>query len=143
MGAGLTSISIINKRKENTMNTNSSFSNLVSNLNNGNIATIEGVIAMNNMHIAESSNNSADFVPGTNITWSDAGAMHKDYLRDQRIERILNGSSKSPRRARKVVEVQPSMSLFEETGWSEADALDEVLETRRDARLFGKRRRCH
>jgi hypothetical protein len=119
------------------MNTNSSFSNLVSNLNNGNIATIEGVIAMNSMHIAESSNSSADFVPGTNITWADAGAMHKDYLRDQRIERILNGSRKSPRRARKVVEVQPSMSLFEETGWSEADALDEALEARRDARLYG------
>ncbi len=123
------------------MNTHSSFSNLVSNLNNGNIATIEGAIAMNNMNSTDSNvNSSADFVPGTNITWADAGAMHKDYLRDQRIERILNGKRQSPRRARKVVEVQPSMSLFEETGWSEADAIDEALEARRDARLYGNGR---
>ena len=128
------------------MNTNSSFSSLVSNINNGNIAIIEGAITMNSMNSTDSSNSSADFVPGTNITWADAGAMHKDYLRDQRLERILNGKRQSPRRARKTtnnIVAQPSKSLFEETGWSEADAINEALEARRDARLYGNGRMCN
>ena len=37
-------------------------------------------------------NGSETLVPGTNVTWAEAGAMHKDYLRDQRVERILSNS---------------------------------------------------
>lgn len=36
-------------------------------------------------------NNGNDLVPGTNVTWAEAGAMHKDYLRDQRCARVLRG----------------------------------------------------
>ncbi len=38
-----------------------------------------------------------DLVPGTNLTYADAAAMHKDYLRDQRCARVLNGSRRSRR----------------------------------------------
>ncbi len=45
-------------------------------------------------NIANTTSNGNDLVPGTNVTWAEAGAMHKDYLRDQRIERVLRGSGK-------------------------------------------------
>lgn len=41
-------------------------------------------------------NGSNEVIPGTNLTWADAAAMHKDYLRDQR----CNGSRRRTRRAR-------------------------------------------
>ncbi len=46
-------------------------------------------------------NGSDTLVPGTNLTWAEAGAMHKDHLRDARIERILSkGGNRKAKRAK-------------------------------------------
>jgi len=75
----------------------------------------------------------------------DAGAMLKDYLRDQRIERILNGGS--PRKTRKVtkarktgatsIELSQPDTLEAETGWSREDAIAMALECRSDRNRYG------
>lgn len=41
--------------------------------------------------------NGSDLVPGTNLTYADAAAMHKDYMRDQRCARVLNRSRRTRR----------------------------------------------
>ena len=78
----------------------------------------------------------------------DAGAMHKDYLRDRRIERILRSPAPRLTRTSKRSSVKAShggdlardlSDLQATTGWSPEDAISEFLEAQRDLRLFGGR----
>ncbi|MBK7747474.1 MAG: hypothetical protein IPI39_09525 [Candidatus Obscuribacter sp.] len=97
---------------------------------------------MNNIHNSNIGSSSASIgtpIPGVvGWTFEDAAQENKHIARERRIARL----SRKPRAA-----VLPAVNLEEdtleaETGWTRADALEVMLECRRDARLFG-RRRCH
>ena len=49
---------------------------------------------MTNIETTTGTTDGRDLIPGTNVTWAEAAAMHKDYLRDQRCARILRGRGK-------------------------------------------------
>ena len=97
---------------------------------------------MNNIH---NSNNGSSIAPiGTPIpgvvgwTFEDAAQKNKPLARERRIAR----RARPPRPAGRPAVVSVEDTLEAETGWTRADALEVMLECRRDARLFG-RRRCH
>jgi hypothetical protein len=85
---------------------------------------------------------------GSEVSDIDAGAMHKDYLRDRRIERILSGQPLSVRKVRgskrngvqtQVASGSTALANLEaETGWTPEAAAEMAAECRRDHRLFGR-----
>jgi hypothetical protein len=89
-------------------------------------------------------------ISGNETSDVDAGAMHKDYLRERRIDRILSGQPLSVRKVRgrksSRVQVQEAVDSgvstvdnFEaETGWTREDANEMAAECRRDQRLYGR-----
>jgi hypothetical protein len=91
--------------------------------------------------------NTQNLTTGNEVSDAVAGAMHKDYLRDTRIERILSGKPLSTRKARgskrnrvqeTVSAVDSSMDNLEaETGWTPEAAASMAKECMRDRRLFG------
>ncbi len=97
------------------------------------------------MNTIQNSNNGSSIVPiGTPIpgvvgwTYEDAAQENKHIARARRIARL----SRKPRAAVRPAVVSVEDTLEAETGWSRADALEEAIECRRDARLYGGRR-CH
>jgi hypothetical protein len=92
-------------------------------------------------------NTQNELTNGTRVSDADAGAMHKDYLRERRIERILSGAPLAVRKVRgskrnramsAVVTVDSSLDTLEaETGWTPEAAASMAKECARDHRLFG------
>jgi hypothetical protein len=94
--------------------------------------------------------NGSAMIEGTNLSEGDAGAMHKDYLRDQRIARLSSGAPHGKRRGSRktatsigagtsttVGATNDIDTLEAETGWSRADAVEAAIEARSDLRRYG------
>lgn len=72
-------------------------------------------------------NGSNDLIPGTNLTWADAAAMHKDYLRDQRCK----GTRRSRRTRTNRSSKNDGFYVLAEDGSIDKQAT-------RERRLFGR-----